>query len=94
MRCHYRCMNKKPAKENGVTMRTGNKGLTVALNFFSIEKDLDWFNSQAARLWFRGQVTHVDTKEVAKFNDAGQLITILGRWNSARYKELKAAKKK
>jgi hypothetical protein len=86
-------MSKEPIKK-GITLRTGNKGLTVALNFFSINKDLKEFDSQTARSWFRGQVKHVDTKEVVKFNDAGQLITILGRWNSARYKELKAAKKK
>jgi hypothetical protein len=79
--------------KKGVTMRAGNKGLTVALNFFSINKDLKEFNSMMARQWFRGQATHVDTKEVLKFNDAGQLITILGKWNSARYKELKAAEK-
>jgi hypothetical protein len=61
-----------------ITMKTGNKGLTVKINLFSINEYLDEFNSQMARLWMRGQITHADTHRVEKFNDAGELISILG----------------
>jgi hypothetical protein len=82
-----RSMNKE------ITMRTDNKGLTVKVNLFSIEPYLDEFNWQSARLWMRGQVTHASTKQVEKFNDAGELITILGKWNGENYKKLKAGKR-
>ena len=77
-----------------ITMRSDNKGLTVKINFFSIEKYIDDFDWQMARLWMRGQATHAGTKEVKTFNDAGELITILGKWNGENYKNLKAEKKK
>jgi len=34
-----------------------------------------------------------DTKEVKKFNDPGELISILGKWNVQKYKELKKLNK-
>jgi len=73
------------ASEN-VSMRTGNKGLTVKINLWALEQYLEGFNSEAARLWIKGQVTHADSKETLKFNDAGELISILGKWNSAKYR--------
>jgi predicted RNA methylase len=46
-----------------------------------------------ARLWMKGQVTHADTGAVEKFNDAGELVSILGKWNSAKFREVKNAAK-
>jgi len=37
----------------------------------------------------KGQVTHADTGAVKKFNDAGELISILGKWNAAKLRDLK-----
>jgi len=67
-----------------ITMKSGNKGLTVKVNLFSLNEYLSEFDSQMARLWMRGQVTHADTGEVEKFNDAGELVSILGRWNARK----------
>jgi hypothetical protein len=75
-----------------IIMRSDNKGLTVKINLFSIEKYIDDFDWQTARLWMRGQATNAGTKEVKKFNDAGELITILGKWNGDNYKKLKSEK--
>lgn len=72
-----------------IRMRPGNKGLTVKINLWALDKYLDEFNLERARLWIKGQLTHADTGEVCKFNDPGELITILGKWNRAKLKELK-----
>ncbi len=76
-----------------ITMKSGNKGLTVALNFFPLVP-FDEFDSVMARLWMKGQVTNADTKQVKKFNDAGELVTILGKWNAEKFRERKANLKK
>ena len=73
-------------------MRAGNKGLTVKINLWALDAYKDDFNSEAARLWIKGQVTHADTGESKKFNDAGELISILGKWNAAKLRSLKGAK--
>jgi hypothetical protein len=39
-----------------------------------------------------GQVTRANG-DVEKFHDAGELISILAKWNTEKYKELKAMKK-
>jgi hypothetical protein len=75
-----------------ITMRPGNKGLTVKINLWALEKYMANFDSESARLWIKGQLTHADTGEVKKFNDAGELISILGKWNSEKFKELKGKK--
>jgi len=71
-------------------MRTNNKGLTVKVNIFSLEKHLDEWDSKTARLFIKGCVTHASTKKEIHFNDAGELISILGKWNAEKFKELKA----
>jgi len=76
-------------REN-ITMKAGNKGLTVKVNFWPVHKHPKEFNSKMARLWIRGQVTNADTKKVKKFNDAGELISILGRWNAKKFQDWKA----
>ena len=76
-----------------ITIKSGNRGLTVALNLFPLEP-LENFYSRSARLWMMGQVRNVDTGDVKKFNDAGQLISILGKWNSEKYKDRTANSKK
>jgi hypothetical protein len=50
-----------------LSMRKNNKGLTVKINLWALEKYLDNFKSQNARLWIVGQVTNAETDEVAKF---------------------------
>ena len=72
-----------------VTMRSDNKGLTVKINIWSLEKFLDKYDSARARLFIRGQATHADTGKTKIFNDAGELITILGKWNAEKVKKLK-----
>ena len=61
-----------------VRMRPGNKGLTVKINLWPVEKDYD---AQTARLWIAGMATNAATKEEDFFNDPGELLTILGEWN-------------
>ena len=76
-----------------MSMRPDNKGLTVKVNLFSLERYVDDFNPKRARLWIKGQVTDAETKKAKMFNDAGELITtILGKWNSAKFMQLRAAK--
>jgi len=77
-----------------IKMRAGNKGLTVKINLWSLEKYADQFDSEAARLWVKGQVTHADTGEEVKFNDAGELLSTLGRWNAEKLRDIKAELKK
>jgi len=74
-------------------IRSQNKGLTVQINLFSLEKAPPSFNSEAARLWMKGQVKNLATGEKVMFNDAGALISVLGKWNSKKFQELKADKK-
>ena len=71
------------------TERPANKGLTVRINLWSLEKYLDTFDAERARLWIKGQVKNEETNEVKKFNDAGELIVILGKWNRDKLKSLK-----
>ena len=75
-------------------MRGGNKGLTAKINFWALEKYLDNFNSEMAGLWIKGELTNAETKERKKFSNAGELISILGKWNVAKFKELRKASKK
>ncbi len=70
-------------------LRTKNKGLTVKLNLWSLEKYLGDFDSKKARLWVVGEVTNAETDEKRKFNDAGELITILGKWNAIKFRQLR-----
>jgi len=63
-------MPKKP-----VSMRSGNKGLAVKINFFPVNSQEDAYQ---ARRFIKGQLTHADTREVKMFNDAGELLTTLG----------------
>jgi hypothetical protein len=70
-------------------MRKSNKGLTVKINLWALEKYLDDFQSQKARLWIVGELTNAETDEKRKFNDAGELISILGKWNVAKFKQLR-----
>ncbi|HLQ78750.1 MAG TPA: hypothetical protein VK210_15435 [Terriglobia bacterium] len=76
-----------------VKMRPDNKGLTVKVNLFSLENVKSEYDSEHARLWIKGMVTTSDGKKRAMFNDAGQLISILGKWNSAQLRSLQKAGK-
>ena len=74
--------------------KSGNTGLTVKINLWPLAKYLNDFNAESARLWIKGQVTNADTKEAKKFNDPGELITVLARWNVKKFQELKKKAKK
>jgi len=74
-------------------IQSGNGGLTVKVNLWSMKKKIKDFSAESARLWIKGQVTHGDTRKVEKFNDAGELIAILGRWNVGKYQQLKETKR-
>jgi hypothetical protein len=73
-------------------MRSNNKGLTVKVNLWALEKYLDKFYARKARLWICGQVS-AEGKKPQMFHDAGQLITILGKWNVEQFQKLKKAKR-
>ena len=75
-----------------IKMKPGNKGLTVKVNLWSLDKYKGDLDAGDARLWLKGQVTHADTRESKKFNDAGELVTFLGKWNVAKLKELKRSR--
>ena len=61
---------------------TSDKGLTVRLNLFSLEPYIANFDSEKARLPMKGHVVNEQTGEKKVFNDAGDLIKALGKWNS------------
>jgi hypothetical protein len=73
-----------------ITMRADNKGLTVAINFWSMEKELDQFSADRAKHRIKGQAKNVGTGETKKFNTAGELLCLLSKWNVAQFKKLKA----
>jgi hypothetical protein len=70
---------------------SANKGLTVRINLWSLEKNVAVFDSERARLTVKGQVKNELTGIVKKFNDAGELITTLGQWNVEQLRNLKKA---
>jgi hypothetical protein len=74
---------------SGLSMRGDNKGVTGRINLWALEQYLTDFNPEKARLWIKGEVTNAETKERKKFNDAGELISILGKWNVAKFKQLR-----
>jgi len=63
------------------------KGLKVEIVLWHL-KDRKNFSAKHARLWLRGEITNINgaKRERKKFNDPGQLLTILGRWNADKYK--------
>jgi len=79
----------RPVPSKKVFMRAGNKGLTVKLNLWPPKWRTDT-KANEARQFIKGQVTRADNRETKMFNGAGQLLTILGDWNVAKFKELKA----
>ena len=86
--------NERKLMSNKMTMRPDNKGLTVKINLWSLEKAPPDFNAEAARLWMMGQITNAEPPhESLKFNDAGELITILGKWNRKKLQGFKRARK-
>lgn len=72
-----------------VSMRDDNTGLTVKINLWSLKTYIDDHEALSASLWIRGQVTHAETREAKKFQNPGELLSILSKWNTAKFKELK-----
>ena len=79
-----RMPSEKPGKKN--------KGLTVRINLFSLDSYLEDFDSEKARLWMKGQAVNEQTGEKKLFNDAGELVSTLGKWNAAQFRNLKKSK--
>jgi hypothetical protein len=75
-------------------IRSTNKGLTVKINLWSMEKYLDRLDSEKAKGWITGQVSNPQTKAISKFKNAEQLIAILAEWNSKKFQMLMSARKK
>ena len=75
-------------KKNGISMRTGNKGLTVKVNLWP-PRWQEQTKADEARLLIAGMVTHADDGRKKMFNDAGELLTTLGKWNVERFKDLR-----
>lgn len=67
------------------------KGLKAEIVLWPLDNRPEDFTSKHARLWIRGDVSKVEgTKRVRKkFNDAGQLISILGKWNAEMLREFR-----
>jgi hypothetical protein len=76
----------------GTFARGDNKGLTVKINLWSLEKHVNdnEFSTRRARLWIRGAITNAETKDVAMFNDPGQLLSILSEWNADKFRALRS----
>ena len=74
---------------DAISMHSDNKGLTVRINLWALEKYIEGFDSETARLWIKRQVTHAGTGKKLMFNDAGELISILGKWNAAKFRQLR-----
>ncbi|MFA6093550.1 MAG: hypothetical protein WC986_11425 [Elusimicrobiota bacterium] len=77
-----------PTKK-ATTIKTGNTGLTVKVYLWPLTKEQENFDSERARLWIKGKVTDSETGQVKNFNDAGELVSILGKWNARRLKQMK-----
>jgi hypothetical protein len=72
---------------------SSNKGLTVRVNLWSLESYMDEFDALRARMWVRGQVTNEQTGETKMFNDGGELLSTLGKWNATQLAVLKSERK-
>jgi len=66
-----------------------NKGLTVKLNFWSLDKYKDRFNSQQARHHIKGQALNIGTGKAKFFRDAGELLTTISGWQAKQLNHLK-----
>ena len=71
------------------TMKSGNTGLTVKLNLWPMSDRPEYFKSKMAHLWIRGTMTNADTGKNRFFNDAGDLLSILGKWNAEKLRGFK-----
>ena len=70
------------------------KGLKVEIVLWHVQGRKKNFASKDARLWIRGNITNINGPNPGrrKFNDAGELITILGKWNAAKLREFRKKK--
>ncbi len=71
----------------GIFTHRDTKGLAVTINLWSLEKYLDKFSARKARVYIRGKVTNAGMGKHRIFNDAGELLSILGQWNVAKFKQ-------
>jgi hypothetical protein len=58
-----------------------------------MEKYMHEFSSEWARHRIMGKATNIGTGNAKMFTDAGQLLSLLSKWNIERFKALKAAQK-
>lgn len=76
---------------NGIILTGEGNGLSVKLNLWALEKYKENFTPQMARHHIKGMATNGLTGEKKMFNDAGQLLSIVGHWNASQLRRLKKA---
>jgi hypothetical protein len=69
-----------------MTMKAGNKGLTVRVNLFPLKLEK---TGTYASFVMKGVVTNADTKVTRKWNHPGELLLILGKWNADKHRSRK-----
>ena len=69
-----------------------NRGLTVRINLWALDT-YEHIQQQDSRHFIKGEATNEHTLKKEKFNDAGQLLSLLGKWNSAQLKVVRSTKK-
>jgi hypothetical protein len=70
-----------------LVIQTEIKGLGVKLNLnrWPVESQT---NARQTRRFIVGEIANTATGETKLFNDAGELLTILGKWNALKFKKL------
>jgi hypothetical protein len=72
------------------------KGLKVEIVLWHMKGRKKNFMSKDARLWIRGEIKNVNGPTSKRrriiFNDAGQLLTILGKWNAEKLRDFRKTK--
>jgi hypothetical protein len=72
------------------------KGLKVEIVLWHVKGRKKNFMSKDARLWIRGEIKNINGPTSGRrriiFNDAGGLLTILGKWNAAKLREFRKKK--
>ena len=72
-----------------ITMNTDNDGVTCRINLFSLRTYLDDHDAMSASLYLRGDILNAETGIKVKFQNPGELLTVLSRWNRDKFKQLK-----
>ena len=74
------------------TPKTSNRGLKVTLTFWPMDQ-YDYIKDGDMHFFIKGEMKNEQTGEQEKFNDAGKLLTQLGKWHKVQTRTVRAAKK-